>query len=191
MEADSKDSFYVYALDDCLGEYNDLSDAIKTADEAYGTVVDCYGHYLWKKETYAATNQIMRLGETTGISDETGSLERCIELILEYEGFSLDVRKNLSDGMNPAEIIEKNIPYSKGLELNNCTPDEIKYYLNKDIPVIAEAESNTVLIVGYSESVYVWLNPGSGNLMKVSKDEAETFYQNNGYKFVTYMKWDS
>lgn len=191
MDTDSKDAFYVYALDDCLGEYTELSDAVKKADEAFGTVIDCDGHYLWKKETYASTNQIMRLGETTGISDETGSLERCIELILEYEGFSLDVRKNLEDGMNPTEIIEKNVPYSKGLELKNCSPDEIKYYLNKDIPVIAMAGENTVLVVGYSDKVYVWLNPGSGNLMKVSKDEAETFYQNNGYNFVTYKKWDS
>ena len=191
LNTDSENIFYAYSLNECLGEFTDLSKAIKTADENYGTVIDCDGHYAWKKETYASTNQIMKIVETSEINDDTSSLERCIETILEYEGFSLDVKKNLSEGMNPGDIIEKNVPYSKGLDLKNSSSDEIKYYLNKDIPVIAMAGDNTVLVVGYSDKVYVWLNPRSGNLMKVNVDEAETFYENNGYHFVTYMKWDS
>ena len=93
--------------------------------------------------------------------------------------------------MTYEEIIEKSVPDAKGVELVNVSPEMIKYYLNKDIPVIVEADNNTVLITGYSDSVYVWINPGSGNLMKVGRDEAETFYDNNGNVFVTYVKWDS
>ena len=191
ISTDSKDLFYVYGLNDCVGEYSYFSDAVKAADEAYGVVIDCDGHYTWKKETYATTNQIMKITDTTASDEETSSLERCIETILEYEGFSLDVKKNLTDGMTPVEIIEKNVPYSRGLELENCKSEEIKYFLNKDIPVIAMAGDNTVLIVGYSDKVYVWLNPRSGNLMKVNIDEAETFYENNGFHFITYIEWDS
>ena len=86
-------------------------------------------------------------------------------------------------------ILQKNIPDSKGIELVNLSPDLIKFYLNRDIPVIAEGDNNTVLVIGYSDSVYVWVNPRTGNLMKVSRDEAETFYENNANAFVTYIKW--
>ena len=52
-------------------------------------------------------------------------------------------------------------------------------------------ENNTLLVVGYSESGYVWLNPKTGNIIKANTDEAESFYENNGFRFITYVKWDS
>lgn len=191
IEDDSNDSYYVYNSDECVGICADVTNAIKKANEGFGCVIDSNGHYLWKKENYRGTNQIMRINGMSPTEDESASTEECIEKILEYEGFSLDVKNDLQKGMTPTEIIEKNIPSAKGIELENCDSELIKYYLNRDIPVIALAGNNTVLIVGYSDSVYVWVNPRSGNIMKVSTDEAESFYDNNGKKFFTYAKWDS
>jgi hypothetical protein len=191
MESDSKDLYYAYALDDCLGIFTNPSAAVKCAKEAYGCVIDQNGHYIWKKEVYSSKNQIMRIEETTEADEETSSLEKCLEIVLEYEGYSLDVRKDLENGMGVSDILEKNIPDCKGIEIINSDTEEIKYYLNKDIPVIAMAGENTVLVVGYSDTAFVWLNPRSGNLMKVGLDEAKTFYENNGYSFATYVKWNS
>ena len=191
MESDSKDLYYAYALDDCLGIFTNPSAAVKCAKEAYGCVIDQNGHYIWKKEVYSTKNQIMRIEETTEADEETSSLEKCLEIVLEYEGYSLDVRKDLENGMGVSDILEKNIPDCKGIEIINSDTEEIKYYLNRDIPVIAMAGENTVLVVGYSDTAFVWLNPRSGNLMKVGLDEAKTFYENNGYSFATYVKWNS
>ncbi|MCR5847415.1 MAG: hypothetical protein K6G75_04785 [Lachnospiraceae bacterium] len=189
IETDSEGMYYAFVGDECLGIFRNISNAVNKANENFGCIIDCDGHYLWKKENYRGTNQIMRLDAISVTDENSTSLENCIEKILEYEGFSLDIKNDLKNGESCEKILSENIPDSMGIELTNCNPELIKYYLNKDIPVIAEAESNTVLIVGYSESVYVWLNPGSGNLMKVSKDEAESFYENYGFRFATYVKW--
>jgi hypothetical protein len=190
LTGDSTGIYYVMNSDECAGIFTDISNAVKCANEGFGCVIDSNGHYLWKKEAYSKTNQIMRIDGMTVADEESSSMEACLEKILDFEGFSLDVKSDLRS-KTYEEIIEKNVPNAKGIELVNCSPELIKYYLNKDIPVIAEADNNTVLIIGYSDSVYVWVNPGSGNLMKVGRDEAENFYENNGNVFVTYVKWDS
>ena len=189
ITGETKDVFYVMNSDECAGVFSDLSEAVRVANEGFGCVIDCNGHYIWKKEAYAKTNQIMRIDGMSAADEETSSMEACIEKILEYEGFSLDVKNDLKYGMPYDNILQKNIPDSKGIELVNLSPDLIKFYLNRDIPVIAEGDNNTVLVIGYSDSVYVWVNPRTGNLMKVSRDEAETFYENNANAFVTYIKW--
>ena len=191
LTCDSKDIYYVMNSDECAGIFQDISNAVRTANAGLGCVIDCNGHYIWKKEAYSKTNQIMVIDGMTPADEESSSMEACLEKILDYEGFSLDAKNDLNSGMAYEKIIEKSVPNSRAVELVNCNAELIKYYLNKDIPVIAEADNNTVLIVGYSDSVYVWVNPGSGNLMKVGRDEAETFYDNNGNVFVTYVKWDS
>ena len=190
LTGESDNIYYVMNSDECAGIFTDISEAVKTANDGFGCVIDCNGHYIWKKESYSKTNQIMVIDGMTPADEESSSMEACLEKILDYEGFSLDVKSDLRS-MSYEEIIEKSVPNAKGVELVNVSPELIKYYLNKDIPVIAEADNNTVLIIGYSDSVYVWVNPGSGNLMKVGRDEAETFYDNNGNVFVTYVKWDS
>lgn len=183
--------YYAFKGERCLGIYTDPSDAVVMADSANGSVIDQNGHYIWEKENYRKTNQIMKI-TSTGIEDDaSASLERSLEKILEFEGYALDVKANLNRGESLDEIIEGDIPSSTGISLHNVAPEVIKYYLNKDIPVIAVADNNTVLIIGYSDSVYVWYNPQSGNIMKVGIDEANKFYENYGNNFFTYKIWDS
>ncbi|MCR4650107.1 MAG: hypothetical protein K5776_13630 [Lachnospiraceae bacterium] len=189
LETDSEELYYTFAGQNCEGIYADVSDAIRKADEIYGCVLDRYGHYLWKKESRANTNQIMKITGSTPNEDISFSSKECLEIILEYEGFSLDIKNDLQNGLSYGKIIEENVPDSKGIEIENCSSEVIKYYLNRDLPVMLSSESGSVLIVGYSDSVNVWLNPQTGNLMKVSVDEAESFYNNNGNRFVTYVKW--
>ena len=190
-KSDEDTSFYAFKGKKCLGKFTEATDAIKIAKDANGCVVDSLGHYIWKKESYRNVNQIMKIDGGNTADDENSSLEECIETILEYEGYPLNIKDSLLRGEKSEDILNKNIPSSRAFEIKNCDDDTIKYYLNKDIPVIAMADSNTVLIVGYSDSVYVWFNPQTGNLMKVSVDEADKFYAKYGYRFVTYVKWDS
>ena len=183
--------FYAFVGDKCLGAYREGTDAINVANEVYGSVIACDGHYIWKKENYRKTNQIMKITDGKSADDDSLYTEICIEAMLEFEGYSLDIKNDLQNGESCEKILEDNIPDIRAFELKNCSPEAIKYYLNNDIPVMLLSDKNSVLIIGYSDSVYVWLNPGSGNVMKMSIDEAESFYDNNGNNFVTYVKWDS
>ncbi len=191
VESDTDGLYFVFKGDECKGITRNIATAIKTANAEFGCVVDHNGHYIWKKENYRKSNQISRIEKMSATEDEYSSLEECIETVLSYEGFSLDVKDDLNKGVDPSEILEERMSNCKVFEIDNCESEVIKYYLNKDIPVIALAENNTLLVVGYSESGYVWLNPKTGNIIKANTDEAESFYENNGFRFITYVKWDS
>ena len=189
LESDSSDLFYIYAGDECKGITQDISKAVKTANDWFGCVIDCNGHYIWKKESYQKSTQISRITGTGSSTEEYDPTEQCLEKILEYEGFSLDVKNDLQKGVSYEKILEENISDCYGVRLKNCPAELIKYYINRGIPVMAIADNSTVLVVGYSDSTYVWYNPGSGNVMKMNLDEAENFYEIHGYNFVTYSKW--
>lgn len=179
--------YYVFVGDKCLNIYSNPAKAITLAEENYGCVMDNDGDYIWKKEAYANTNQIMKIDGRMA-DDSTASLETCIETILEYEGYSVNVKDDISKGKNASDILEDKMDRVKCIELQNCFYESLKYYLNKDIPVILDAGDSSILIIGYSDNVNVWMNPQSGNNMKVSVDEARKLYEKYGCKFVTYIK---
>ena len=180
-------NYYVFAGDKCLGIYSEESLAVTLAEENFGCVMDSDGNYIWKKEAYLNTNQIMKIDGRTA-DDINSSLETCVETVLEYEGFSVDVKDELARGESVTDILEDKMPDAKCIELRNCSYESMKYYLNRDIPMILMAGDNSILVVGYSDNVNVWMNPQSGNIMKVSVDEARKLYEKYGCYFVTYIR---
>lgn len=181
------ENYYVFAGDKCLGIYSEESLAVTLAEENFGCVIDSDGNYIWKKEAYLNTNQIMKIDGRTA-DDINSSLETCVETVLEYEGFSVDVKDELARGESVTDILEDKMPDAKCIELRNCSYESMKYYLNRDIPMILMAGDNSILVVGYSDNVNVWMNPQSGNIMKVSVDEARKLYEKYGCYFVTYIR---
>ena len=94
-KSEEDDAFYAFKGKNCLGKFNEASDAIKTAKEANGCVVDSLGHYIWKKESFRNVNQIMKIDGGNTADDENASLEECIETVLEYEGYPLNIKDSL------------------------------------------------------------------------------------------------
>lgn len=168
-----------------LGCFKDESEAVRVAEANLGCVMDNNGLYVWKKENRADTNQIMRITGKTAIDENV--MACCIETILEYEGFPLSAKADLAQGLKPAEILEKNIENCEALEFVNVSEEAILYYINRDIPVIVNAGDETVLLVGYSKSVHVWMNPVTGEIMKVPVEEARKLYERYGYRFTVYV----
>lgn len=178
--------YYVFVGNECLSIESSVSKAISKAEELYGCVIDSHGHYVWKKEAYNNTNQIMKI-DGKQADDAESSLETCIETILEYEGYAVNVKSDLASGKTVGAILEDKIDGAEFIEIQNCSYEALKYYLNRDIPIILMAGDNSVLVTGYSDNVNVWMNPQSGNLMKVGVDEAQKLYEKYGYHFVTYI----
>ena len=187
---ETKDLYYVYKGGAILGRFYNVSDAIKTADENFGCVLDAEGHYIWKKQSYSTTNQIMRITGSKA-DDENSSFETCLETVLDFYGYNNNVKSDLSAKKDPNETVMEIIPDSMAMTLRNVSTEELKYYLNRDIPVIVMAGEQSVLLIGYSDSVNVWMNPQTGNIMKVDVSEAERFYEQNGYCFMVVEVWKS
>lgn len=190
LDEDNIESYFVFKGEEKIGSYASVSEAVNTAEAVLGAVMDNDGHYVWKKETYRQVNQIMKI-EGTRADDENSSLETCLEVVLDYDGYASNVEKYLEEGKEADEILESLIPESKTTELVNVSTEALKYYLNRDIPVIVTAGSNSLLLIGYNDSSAVWMNPQSGNVMKVSNDEAERFYEKYGKRFLVVQTWDS
>lgn len=184
-ESDNTGKYYAFKGKKNLGCFTNYSEAVRIAESNYGCVMDNTGHYIWKKENYAANNQIVRYTGKTAVDENVKAC--CVESVLEYEGFPLSAKADLAAGLSPAEILEKNIENCEAMEFVNISEEAVMYYLNKDIPVIVNAGDETVVLVGYGTSVHVWMNPLTGEIEKVPVEEARKLYEKYGYRFTAYV----
>ena len=72
------------------------------------------------------------------------------------------------------------------MDLEGCTVPQILYYLDQGHPVLALTEDTKAeLIVGYDRFNLLIYNPLTGQNYKMARDDALTYYENNGNIFVT------
>ena len=84
-------------------------------------------------------------------------------------------------------ILQENMDKVTVLDLTGCTLDQLYYYLDRDIPVMALMQGGgAVLITGHNEKELVILDPASGELYKKDISKMEDVFENNGNQFITY-----
>jgi len=179
--------FYVYGPYGVSSIYNDPGAAVSESYDIAGRVMDEKGICVWRKAARMARNQIMAIKEAK-ITEERGSVAVCLDTILEFEGVIRDSNQLLQRGMTVAEILADGLPDAQVLDLAGCKLDALLYYVNQDIPVLAMLENGeAVLITGFNEFNVVILDPVKGTLAKMGMNDATTWFEENGNRFVTYM----
>ena len=75
------------------------------------------------------------------------------------------------------------------MDLTGCSLDAALYYVNKDIPVLVRLEDGTaVLLIGFNEMNTVIMNPESGTIYKVGMNDSKEWFEQNGNRFITYIR---
>lgn len=183
-----EDRFFVYYRGDIAGIYTQPAEAIRQAYELAGVVVDDSGEYIWIRGNLATRNQIMKITGTKA-DETTSSMEVCLETILNYEGYSIDTGALLDNGQNAMEILKKNLPDKRIMDLTGCSLESVLYYVNQDIPVLAVADDQSaILVVGFNDLNTVWMNPLNGKVYKVGMNDSREYFEKNGNRFITYVK---
>lgn len=180
---------FVYTIHGLTGVYTEEAMAVNAAYNAAGVVTDDTGNYVWYRGNRVTRNQIMKItgGETA--DEVTSQLAVCLNTILEFEGVNRSTQYMLDSGMTTVEILQENIDDIRVLDLTGCTLDAILYYTNQDIPVLTTLEDGSaMLIVGFNELNIVVMDPKDGTVYKVGMNDATAMLEENGNRFITYMR---
>lgn len=185
------EEYYVYNSDGIHMITKSAAEAISYADETSGVVVDEVGNTVWYRGNRSTKNQIMAITAQSVTEGKTG-LSVCLDTMLYVEGITRNTQTLLDDNRTVEEILEQSILGSKVIDMEGCTLDSTLYYVNQDIPVLALLNNgDAVLIVGFNQYNVVLMQPSNGSLYKKGMNEATTYFNNNGNRFLTYLKNDN
>ena len=192
---EDSDNVYVTRGGKICGFYENVYEAEAEAWENGGTVRTMEGFNIFARVTLPPKNQIMAIQEPAGENDGTpeGITATCVNTILRYENEPLVTPYGISSAGNPARALEKLLPDHRVLELNGAQPEEILYYLAKDIPVLALMnDGSSMLLTGYNELNFVVLNPAGrvpdgAVLYKIGRKDGTKLFEENGNRFITYI----
>ncbi len=180
--------YYVYGKKGVEGIFMDEGNAVSLAENSAGVVVDDLGTYIWIKGNRSLKNQIMAI-EGASMQEEQSSLAVCLDTMLTYEGISRDSQYLLDRGESVTKILQDNLENCQVLDLTGCTLDSMLYYVNQDIPVLVMLQDRSaVLLIGYNEQNTVLMNPETGTVYKWGMNDSKEWFEQNGNKFVTYVR---
>ena len=185
---DTAERYYVYGPDGTTAIYRSPARAVSLADNWSGVVLDKEGGYIWMRGNRALRNQIMAI-EAASATEEKSSLAVSLDTMLLYEGIVKNSAYLLSTGETAYSILEKNLENARILELEGCSLDSVLYYVNQDIPVLAcLKDGNAVLLVGFNEYNVLFVNPLTGSIERMGKNDATQWFEENGNFFITYIR---
>lgn len=183
----TENKYYVYGANGIDGVYSNASEAVSTAEDTAGTVINDSGDYIWVKGNRVTRNQIMKI-EGTAADEENSSLAVCLNTMLAAEGITRNSQYLLKQGKSALTILEEQMPEAEILDLSGCSLDAILYYVNRDIPVMAILEDKSaVLVIGFNELNIVIMDPATGTIYKKGMNDSTEWFNQNGNQFITYI----
>lgn len=211
---DTTDRYFVYAAGSLIGTYNDPAEAVITAEELFGEVVNKKDRYVYESGHRKSKTRIETIGDKF-ISDlakpeeddehpedenenenidsfessyNASSMTLCLEQILKYNEIYKDADTLLSGHNTVLSVLKENID-GDILDLTGCTLDSVLYYVGRGYPVLAMTErGNAVIIVGFDPKNTVIYNPYDTEIRKMGINDSRAYFENYGNKFVTYIQ---
>ena len=183
---DTRMKYYVYAGGDVIGTFLKASQAVRLADENYGVVINSPGKYVWVRANRQSKNQIMKMTAYT-MSEGQSTAEACLDVILMYYDLEPKIHYGLSRDLTVTEALEKYVDGISSLDLTGCSLDEVLYYVDKDLAVLALLDDEYVLITGFNSGQIVILDPADGTLAKKSTEDMAERFEESGNVFITYI----
>lgn len=179
--------YYVYALGELQGVYERASYAVIKANEVNGVAVSSRQAYVWERGNWPSVYEVENMMEFQMEEGET-AMAACLQQMLQKEGKTADVVKELNAGKSPETILSTYIG-GEGLDLTGCTTEEILYTISRETPVIAMFENgHTVLVIGYNKTNIAYLDPADGKRYSVTFAEMESKVGASGNTFIGYVK---
>ncbi len=179
-----KEPYTVYALGGIAGIYEQAGAAVHQAYMAAGVVLNQYQQNILERGIKSTTKEI---GNITPIytSGDTDSIAACVGMMRNYQSGSKD-SGNLESG-TLYEMLEKSMGDAV-LNLTGCTLEEVLYYINKEVPVIAmKNEDSAVLIIGYDAYNITVIDPSLHKSMKIGLNDSTDMFEKAGNLFFTYL----
>ncbi len=177
--------YYVYAKGKVQLATDSISDAIASANDTAGVVVDQEQQYLWMRARSTSKDAIT---VSVGAADvDSDSIAQCISAILNLNGISISVSQQIEGGSTPKDVLEDALTDYRVLDLKECPIEGLLFYISNGHPVFAMTDADeAVLITGYtSEKIYCY-NPVADQTVSYTYEDAETLFSSAGNIFFAY-----
>ena len=123
------------------------------------------------------------------LSEERSSLAVCLDTLMAYEGVVRNSEYMLEKGDSVLTILEEGLEGAQILDLTGCSLDAVLYYVDREIPVLVMMQDGgAVLLIGFNEKNTVVMNPESGTIYKVGMNDSTEWFEQNGNRFITYIR---
>lgn len=181
--------YYVYEKGDVTLATDNISDAIKEANDRLGVVIDSKQQYVWMRARKNAVSPFENI--TANVTDQgSSSLIRAISAMLGYNDVSVSVTELINSGEKGVDILRSNLADANVLDLQGVDTEEILFYVSQGNPVFAMTGNNdAVIVTGYTSDGYLYYyNPDTDKTESISFKDADAMFYSGGYHFITYLK---
>lgn len=180
--------FYVYAKGDVIFASDNISDAIKQANDSMGVVIDSNQQYVWMRARKNAVNAFANIA-CNEIDKDADSVVKSVSAMLTYNDVTVSVSELIGAGSSAVDVLKNNLPDKEILDLQGVSSEDIIFYISQGNPVFAmTGNTSAVLVTGYSSNgaLYIY-NPDNGATTSMSYEDADRMFYNGGLHFITYM----
>ena len=183
----SSTQYFVYVGNNVILATDNLSQAIVTADENMGIVLDNTPKYVWKRGKKSYQNAFTGLVVGSSDNEASGSAQ-ALSAMLVYEGENVQVHTLLENGETLISILSRTLKDYTILDLTGLSLDEVLYYVSVGNPVYAKTgEDTAVLLVGYDASTVLVYDPLKQSISRMNISEAASYFTQYGNVFVSYL----
>lgn len=186
--ADNKqiNKYYVYANGKVVSSYESASEAIASADQSKGSVINNKQQTIWKAD---------KTPDYAGIADEISMISArkekesgiaAVAMMLQYEKVDTDYTSLSQENDNIDIIIDRHLN-NRAVNLSGCSLQQVLYFIGEGAPVIAQKkDGNYILITSYNGTHIRYSDPVQNEVIKVERSTFETII--NGKVFYSYVK---
>lgn len=187
-EAAQKQQYYVYGAYGVDTVCLSPAEAVNLAYSISGIVLDDSGECIWRRGNRVTRNQILAIKEPAK-TESGGSRAVCLDTIFKFEGLSRNSEYLLGQGKSVLDVLVENLEEYQVLDLTGCNLDSMLYFVNKDIPVLAQLENGeAVLLTGFNESQVMIFEPSTERLYRRGMNDTKAWLEENGNCFITYVR---
>lgn len=122
--------FYVYAKGDVIFASDNISDAIKQANDSMGVVIDSNQQYVWMRARKNAVNAFANIAcnETDKDAD---SVVKSVSAMLTYNDVTVSVSELIGAGSSAVDVLKNNLPDKEILDLQGVSSEDIIFYISQ------------------------------------------------------------
>lgn len=170
-------TYYVYAKGKVLMGTNSVTEAIASADENRGVVVDKNQNYVWK--CAKKQSQSLEISAAGGNS----AAAKALAIMLNQAGTGADTDALLNAGNSVYDILSETVSDRSVYNLTGCSLEQVLYYVGAGSPVYGVQNGRPVLLTGYNDGSVVIYNPDSGSRESRSISTASEEFAVSGNQF--------
>lgn len=183
---DAAEQYYVYASGRRQDVFTNLPEAVSTASEKRGNVIDSKERTLWQCafDEYAI---VAGMDRVTKVSGDKQSLAGCLSMIASVNGKNMSVNEISTGSQSISELMEQCSGHQT-LNLTGCGLDDVLYYISQGSPILAKYSGGRyVVVMSYNSTKIRYLDPVTGQSTVAGRQELIDALKKAGNVFYSYL----